>query len=64
MEKFSILLVSVLFTEHIDVHDGYWGLTSNSAFKLWYENNVELYKPVDTPKVSKRKVGEDEDEWK
>ena len=46
-----MILVSVLCTEHIDVSDGFWGLTKNSVFKLWYENNVELYKPVDGPKV-------------
>jgi hypothetical protein len=50
-EKFPMLLVSVLFTENIDVSDGFWGLTDNSAFNLWYENSVELYKPVDAPKV-------------
>ncbi len=37
-----MLLVSVLFTENINVSDGFGGLTKNSAFKLWYENNVEL----------------------
>ena len=57
-------LVSVLFADHVDVHDVYLGLTSNSALKLWYENNVELYKPVDAPKGPKRKVLEDEAEWK
>jgi hypothetical protein len=41
-EKFSMLLVSVLFTENIDVSDSFRGLTKNYAFKLWYENNVEL----------------------
>ena len=56
-EKFSILRVSVLFTEHIDVSDGFWGLTNNSAFKLWYENN-ELHKSVDAPKPPKRKGDE------
>ena len=59
-----MLLVSVFFTEHIDFHDVYWGLTNKSAFKLWYENNVELYKPVDAPKVPKRKVDEDDDDWR
>jgi hypothetical protein len=63
-EKFSMLLVSVLFTENIDVSDGFWGLTKNSAFKLWFENNVELYKPVGAPKVPKRKSGETDDDWK
>jgi len=64
-EKFSMLLVSVLFTENIDVSDGFfWGLTDNSAFNLWYENSVELYKPVDAPKVPKRKSGEAKDDWK
>ena len=63
-EKFQILLVTVLFTENIDVSDGFWGLTKNSAFKLWYENNVELYKPVDAPIQPKRKSGETEDDWK
>jgi len=62
-EKFPMLLVSVLFTENIDVSDGFWGLTDNSAFNLWYENSVELYKPVDAPKVPKRKSGEAEDDW-
>ncbi len=41
-EKFQMLLVTVLFTENIDVSDGFWGLTKNSAFKLWYENNAEV----------------------
>ena len=59
-----MLLVSVLFTENINVSDGFWGLTKNSAFKLWYENNVELYKPVDAPRKPKRKSGEAEDDWK
>ena len=63
-EKFSIFLVSVLFTENIDVSDGFWGLTKNSAFKLWFENNVELYKPIGAPKVPKRKSGETDDDWK
>ena len=63
-EKFPMLLVSVLFTENINVSDGFWGLTKNSAFKLWYENNVELYKPVDAPRKPKRKSGEAEDDWK
>ena len=63
-EKFSMLLVSVLFTENIEVSGGFWDLTKNSSFQLWYENNVELYKPVDTPKVPKRKIGEADDDWK
>ena len=63
-EKFQMLLVTVLFTENIDVSDGFWGLTNNSAFNLWYENNVELYKPVDAPIQPKRKSGETEDDWK
>ena len=62
-EKFPMLLVSVLFTENINVSDGFWGLTKNSAFKLWYENNVELYKPVDAPRKPKRQSGEAEDDW-
>ena len=48
-EKFSMILVSVLFTENINVSDGFRVLTKNSAFKLWYENNVELYKSVGAP---------------
>ena len=63
-EKFSMILVSVLFTENINVSDGFWDLTKNSAFNLWYENNVEMYKPVDDPKVPKRKSGEVDDDWK
>ena len=63
-EKFSMFLVSVLFMENIDVSDGFWDLTKNSAFNLWYENNVEMYKPVDDPKVPKRKSGEVDDDWK
>jgi 3-oxoacyl-ACP reductase-like protein len=62
-EKFPMLLVPVLFTDNINVSDGFWGLTKNSAFKLWYENNVELYKPVDAPRKPKRKSGEAEDDW-
>ncbi len=54
-EKFQMLLVSVLFTENIDVSDGFWGLTNNSTFKLWYENNVELYKPVNASHTTKEK---------
>jgi hypothetical protein len=42
-EKFSMLLVSVLFTENIDVSDGFWGLTKNYAFKLWNQR-VTLYR--------------------
>ena len=63
-EKFSMILVSVLFTENINVSDGFGGLTKNSVFKLWYENNVELYKPVDASRKPKRKSGETEDDWK
>ena len=48
----------------IFLSDGFWGLTKNSDFKLWYENNVELYKPVDAPRKPKRKSGEVEDDWK
>ncbi len=59
-----MLLVSVLFTENINVSDGFWGLTKNSVLKLWYENNVELYKSVDAPRKPKRKSGETEDDWK
>jgi hypothetical protein len=54
-EKFQMLLVTVLFTENIDVSDGFWGLTKNSAFKLWYENNVELYKTVNVSHTTKEK---------
>jgi len=61
-EKFPMILVSVLFTENINASDGFWGLTTNSAFKLWYENNVELYKPVDVPKAPKRNIGESLDD--
>ena len=66
VEKFQMLLVTVLFTENIDVSDGFWGLTKNSVFKLWYENNVELYKPVDAPihprerVVRRRMIGSNE----
>ena len=63
-EKFQMLLVTVLFTENIDVSDGFWGLTKNSAFQLWYGNNVELYQPVDAPRKPKRKSGETKDDWK
>ena len=59
-----MLLVSVLFTDNINVSDDFRGLTKNSAFKLWYENNVKLYKPVDAPIKPKRKSGEEEDDWK
>ena len=62
-EKFLMLLVSVLFMENIDVSDGFWGLTKNSAFKLWYESNVKSYEPVDAPKPPKRKSDEAEDDW-
>jgi hypothetical protein len=61
-EKFQMLLVTVLFTENIDVSDGFWGLTKNSVLKLWYGNNVGLY--VDAPRKPKRKSGEAEDDWK
>jgi hypothetical protein len=37
---------------------GFGGLTKNSSFKLWNENNVELYKPVDAPRKPKTKSGE------
>ncbi len=59
-----MLLTSVLFTENINVSDGFWGLTKNSVLKLWYENNVELNKSVDDPRKPKRKSGETEDDWK
>ena len=57
-------VVSVLSSENIDVSDGFWGLTKNSAFKLWFQNNVELYKPIGAPKVPKRKSGKTDDDWK
>ncbi len=57
-----MLLVTVFFTENIDVSDGFWGLTKNSAFQIWYGNNVELYQPVDAPRKPKRKSGETEDD--
>jgi hypothetical protein len=52
------------FRENINVSDGFWGMTKNSVFNLWYENNVELYMPVDAPRKPRRKSGEAEDDWK
>jgi hypothetical protein len=42
VEKFSMLLVSVLFKEHIDLKHDFWGLTKTSVFQLWMKNNDEI----------------------
>jgi hypothetical protein len=34
-EKFQMLLVTVLFTENIDVSDGFWGLTKNADYIMY-----------------------------
>ena len=36
------------------VSHGFWGLTMNSDFKLWFDNNVDIYKPFESPKAPKR----------
>jgi len=56
-QKFSMLLVAVLFTRNIDLQSGFWGFTENSAFKL------ECYKPAKASKAPKQR-GEKKSLWK
>jgi len=60
-EKFQMLLVTVLFTENIDVSDGFWGLTKNSAFQfgmgtMWSYTSLSMLPENQRERVVRRRM--------
>jgi len=53
-EKFSMLLVSVLFTENIDVSDGFWDLTKNSVLSNFGTKAMWSYTSLSMPPKHQR----------
>jgi hypothetical protein len=56
-EKFQMLLVTVLFTENIDVSDGFWGLLSNFGMgTVWSYTSLSMLPENQRERVVRRRM--------